>query len=120
MTHLREDVSDANPYPDRTGFKNFSWTLEAIADWEDAWNVLWRLGIKWEWQNSDRYARRYGDKFNLFAVHNDAQRLDMALPLPGIEVISTMENWLLGAHIDNSLATEALNLIRKWRKKHVG
>ena len=120
MTHLRDDVSDENPYPDRKGFKNFRWTPDAINDWEDAWNILWKLGIKWEWQNSDRYARRRGDLFNLFAVHNDAQRLDMAVPLPGIEVIGAMENWLLGAHIDNSLASEAINIIRKWRKKYVG
>jgi len=91
-----------------------------LRDWEGVWDTLWRLGIKWEWQNSDRYARRRGDRFNLFAVHNDAQRLDMSVPLPGIEVIGAMENWLLGAHIDNSLASEALNIMKNWRKKHVG
>ena len=67
MTRLYEDSIDDNPYPDRTALRNFTWTPEAISDWEEIWHELWHLGYKWEWQNSDRYARRYGDTFSLFA-----------------------------------------------------
>ncbi len=99
-------------------FKNFCWTLEAIEEWEAVWTALWRLGVKWEWQNGDRYARRRGDVFNVFVVHNDAARLDMALPLPGAKAIDNMSNWLLGAHIDDHHSTTAATLLRKWVKNH--
>jgi len=103
----------------RAGFRNFSWTQGAMKEWDAVWTALWKIGIKWEWQNGDWYARRYGDVYNKYMVHNDAMRLDMAIPLPGVEVIPKMANWLLGAHINNRNATEALNLIRKWIKNYV-
>ena len=68
MTRLHADIGDDNPYPRRMGLRNFTWTDEAISDWEDIWHELWHLGYKWEWQNSDRYARRYGDTFNLHGL----------------------------------------------------
>jgi hypothetical protein len=110
----QEFITSGDTTCNREGFSNFTWTTEAIDGWEGVWFLLWELGVKWEWQNSDRYARRYGDKFNLFAVHNDAVRLDMAVPLPEIATIRRMANWLLGAHIDNATATEAGHLMRKW------
>ena len=118
MTRLREDSVDENPYPDRVGFRNFTWTNEAIAEWEKVWHALWRIGIKWEWQNSDRYARRYGDIFNLFAVHNDAVRLDMAVPLPGREVVLAIHEHLLDMPTDDFKVDEATNCIRGWIKKY--
>jgi len=119
MTKLNEDSEDENPYPGRRGFKNFTWTAPALNDWEDVWNFLWRIGIKWEWQNSDRYARRYGDTFNLFAVYNDAARLDMATPLPGVEVILGIQEYLLDLPTDDCQVDEVTNLIRKWVKNYV-
>jgi hypothetical protein len=101
------------------GFKNFSWTPAALDDWETVWGALWYVGVKWEWQNGDRYARRRGDTFNLFGVHDDAMRLDMALPLPEIGAIIQMLEWLNEAHIDNHTANEAINLLRKWMREYV-
>ena len=119
MTSIYEDMADDNPYPDRKALRNFTWTDEAINDWEDIWHDLWRLGYKWEWQNSDRYARRYGDTFNLFAVHNDAVRLDMAIPLPGVEVVLGIQEHLLDLPTDDHKIDEVTNLIRKWIKNYV-
>ena len=119
MTRLYQDMARENPHPRKTGFSNFTWTDAAINAWEEVWVILWRLGIKWEWQNSDRYARRYGDTFNLFACHNDAVRLDMALPLPGIDVIVAMREYLLGLPTNDFRVDEAVNMIRKWIKNYV-
>jgi hypothetical protein len=47
----------------RHGFSNFTWTDEAIDSWEKVWSALWRIGIKWEWQNRDPYVRRRGNIF---------------------------------------------------------
>jgi len=118
VTKLQQYHTDHNPYPERVGFKNFTWTSEAIEDWEEVWHSLWHIGIKWEWQNSDRYARRYGDKFNLFAVHNDVLRLDMALPLPGCDVVLSIHEYLLDLPTDDFKVDEATNRIRGWIKKY--
>jgi hypothetical protein len=99
--------------------KNFIWSDEAISDWEEIWGLLWRMGVVWEWQNGDRYARRYGETFQLFAVYNDPERLDMALPLPQLHVVDSISNWLLGAHVDDVQATNVGNLLRKWSVKYV-
>ena len=117
MTRLYEDMGDENPHPDRKALQNFTWTDEAINDWEDVWHALWRLGYKWEWQNSDRYARRYGDTFNLFAVHNDAVRLDMAIPLPGVVVMYEIREKLLIDPGDDSQLDHAVGAIDRWLKK---
>ena len=119
MTHLWEDIEDQNPYPGRHGFRNFTWTTEALQEWEDVWNALWHIGVKWEWQNSDRYARRRGEIYNLFACHNDAVGLDMTIPLPGIEVILGIHEYLLDLPRDDHRVDEATNLIRKWIKNYV-
>jgi hypothetical protein len=119
VTKLREYSGDGNPYPDRHGFHNFSWTNETVAEWDEVWNALWRIGIKWEWQNSDRYARKRGEIYNLFVCHDDADRLDMAIPLPGIEVILGMHEHLLDLPTDDHHVDDATNLIRKWINKHV-
>jgi len=99
-------------------FKNFYWTLEAIEAWEEVWAALWKVGVMWEWQNGDWYARRYGDVYNKYTVYNDAARLDMALPLPGVKVIDNIANWLLAAPIDDPHATTAVSLLRQWIKNY--
>ena len=118
MTRLREENADANPYPKRKGLRNFTWTDEAINDWEEVWNDLWRLGYKWEWQNSDRYARRYGDTFNRFAVHNDAIRLDMAVPLPGIEVLTEIREHLMADKRTDPRINYVIGAVDGWMKTH--
>jgi len=119
MRRHEDDMRYPPELTGRVGFRNFTWTTEAIADWEHVWNALWACGIKWEWQNSDRYVRRRGEIFDRFAVHNDAVKLDMAIPLPGIHVIKKLNDWLLDAHISDHNATEATNLIRKWIQNYV-
>tara|TARA_R110000824_G_scaffold102639_5_gene244150 strand:- start:1268 stop:1615 length:348 start_codon:yes stop_codon:yes gene_type:complete len=101
------------------GFSNFTWTSEAIDSWERVWGALWKIGIKWEWQNRDPYARRRGEIFNIFAVHDDAIRLDMALPLPGREIILEIHEYLLDLPTDDFYVDQATNLIRKWIKEYV-
>ena len=115
---VKEFVTSGDVFRTRHGFSNFTWTTEAIEDWEEVWTALWRIGVKWEWQNHDRYARRYGDKFNLFGVHNDAVRLDMALPLPNRDIILEIQEHLLDRPEDDFAVDEATNLIRKWIAKY--
>ena len=118
MTKLYENDAPGNDHPTRTGLRNFTWTTESINDWEAIWHTLWDLGYKWEWQNSDRYARRYGDTFNLFAVHNDAVRLDMAIPLPGIIVLYEARESLLDHPGDDHRLDHAVGDLDAWLKKH--
>ncbi len=119
MTRLYEDVTpDFIDHPDRKGLRNFTWTNDVINAWEEIWHQLWRLGYKWEWQNHDRYARRRGDTFNLFAVHNDAVRLDMAIPLPGIEVIEEARELLLEDPADDPQCDHLIGMINRFLKKH--
>ena len=119
MTRLYEDVTpDFIDHPERKGLRNFTWTNDVINDWEGVWHQLWQLGYKWEWQNHDRYARRYGETFNLFAVHNDAVRLDMAIPLPGIEVIEEARELLLADPADDPRCDHLIGMINRFLKKH--
>jgi len=86
---------------------------------EQAWHALWRIGIKWEWQNSDRYAQKRGDIYHLFAVHNDAAKLDMVVPLPAISAILEIHEYLLDLPTDDHHVDDATNLLRKWMKNYV-
>lgn len=113
---LEEMVAD--PYPNRTGLRNFSWSPAAIEEWEEIWNTLWHLGYKWEWQNSDRYVRRRGETFMHFAVHNDALRLDMAIPLPQIHVIEEARELLLDDPGDDPRYDHVVGMINRWLKTH--
>jgi|19_taG_2_1085344.scaffolds.fasta_scaffold26306_5 hypothetical protein len=104
----------------RHGFRNFSWTQTATKEWHHVWAALWKVGVKWEWQNGDWYARKYGDVYNKFMVHNDATQLDMTIPLPSREIILEIHEYLLDLPTDDSRVDEATNLIRKWIKEYVG
>ena len=119
MTRLyQEGVGNLEMYPDRKGLRNFTWTNDAINDWESIWHQLWRFGYKWEWQNADRDARRRGDTFNLFAVHNDAVRLDMAIPLPGIEVIEEVRELILDDINETHELDQLVGTIDRWLKSY--
>ena len=112
-------LDDVDDFPNRTGFGNFTWSQSAVADWEDIWSMLWHLGIKWQWQNIDSYARPQGDSYTVFTVHHDAYRLDMAIPLPEIHAINEIAAWLLDAPIDDYRVTQAQQLIKKWKNNYV-
>ena len=119
MTSTYEDMhADLDPHPARKGLRNFTWTNDSIREWEEIWHDLWRLGYKWEWQNSDRYARQYGETFNLFAVHNDAVRRDMAIPLPGIVVLYEIRASLLDNPGDDHRLDHAVGSVDRWLKKY--
>tara|TARA_R110000765_G_scaffold131608_1_gene230031 strand:- start:355 stop:723 length:369 start_codon:yes stop_codon:yes gene_type:complete len=119
MTKLYEDLdAPIDEYPNRKGLRNFTWTLDAIGEWEEIWHQLWRVGYKWEWQNKDRYARKYGETYNLFACHDDADRLDMATPLPGIIVIEEVRERLLDDIDDANVLDHLVGAIDRWLKKH--
>lgn len=119
MTRLyTECAGNLDVYPERKGLRNFTWTNDAINEWEQIWHQLWRFGYKWEWQNSDRYARRRGETFNLFAVHNDAVRLDMAIPLPGINVIEEAREMVLGDANDAHELDQLVGTIDRWLQTH--
>jgi hypothetical protein len=115
---VKEVVTSSSLYSPRHGFSNFMWTTEAIDEWEAVWDALWRIGIKWDWQNTDKYARRYGDTFTLFAVHNDAIRLDMTIPLPNRDIILDIHEYLLDLPEDDFNVDTATNLIRGWIGKY--
>ena len=119
MTKIWEDHTvPFAPYSGRKALRNFTWTDDAINDWEEIWHDLWHLGYKWEWQNSDRYARRRGKTFNKFAVYNDALRLDMAIPLPGITVVEEIKESLLDDPSDDERLGHAVGAITRWLKRH--
>ena len=117
MTDLTRD--NTCEHPNRVGFSNFTWTPPAIEDWEPTWNALWSCNVKWEWKEGDRYARRQGEDYVIFRTHGDAAKLDMAFPLPEIHVIQGIANWILGANINDNVASEAGRLIRDWIKNYV-
>jgi len=98
----------------RTAFKNFYWTQIATKEWDEVWAALWKIGVKWEWQNGDIYSRQYGEVYNMYRVYDDAARLDMATPLPGREVILQIHDHLLDLPTDDPYVDLTTNLIRKW------
>jgi len=115
VSNRTDDIPD---HPDRIGLRNFTWTVASIKGWEDIWNNLWKLGYKWEWQNSDRYARGFGETYKLFGCHNDAVKLDMAVPLPQIHVIEEIRERLLDREGDDPSLDHAVGSIEKWLKEH--
>ena len=111
------DVPD-DDHPRRKGLRNFTWTRDAIADWEVIWDELWRFDYKWEWQNSDRYARQNGETYNLFACHDDAERLDAAIPLPGIAVIEEVRGLILDDINTAHELDQLVGTIDRWLRTH--
>ena len=119
MTRLHEEIAGLTvDHPNRIGLRNFTWTIEAIEDWEQIWHSLWGLGYKWEWQNHDRYVRRKGDEYVKFAVHDDAYRLDMALPLPQIHVIEEAQEHLMDHQSDDPAIDYTVAAIARFLKTH--
>ena len=119
MTNPYEDVDPVLiDHPDRKGLRNFTWTNDAIRTWEPIWHQLWQFGYKWEWQNSDRYARGYGETYRLYACYDDAVRLDMAIPLPGIIVIEEIREMLLDNINDANELDHLVGSIDRWLKTY--
>lgn len=102
----------------KRAFCNFRWTEEAIRDWEDCWASLWESGYKWEWSNRDLYARRRGDSYDIFLVHNDAHRLDMAIPLPQIDTIRTIHGEVDADPRAEFVDPRTLEILARWLIKH--
>jgi|TARA_R110002012_G_C11658447_1_gene611990 hypothetical protein len=116
-----DDYENHISYPEdsqRQGIGNFTWTVTAIKDWETIWNTLWKLGYKWEWQNADRYARPFGATYKLFGCYNDAEKLDMAVPLPQIHVIEEVRELLLDNPANDPRLNHSVGDIDRWLKEH--
>jgi len=120
MRH-NDDYENHISFPDdthRKGLRNFTWTVDAISGWEDIWNSLWKLGYKWEWQNADRYARPFGETYSLFACYNDAEKLDMTIPLPQIHVIEEVRELLVDRTDDDPKIDHLVGAVDRWLKEH--
>ena len=104
----------------RYTISNFTWTEEAIRDWSLIWARLWKLGFDWQWKNGDRYIRRQGESFVIFMVHEDAERLDGAIPIPQIHIFDEIRELLLDRHDDNVAVDYAITDINDWLKSHFG
>ena len=116
-----DDYDNHISYPedrDRIGIRNFTWTVAAISAWEEIWNVLWYFGYKWEWQNSDRYARPFGETYKLYGCYNDAENLDMTIPLPQIHVIEEVREIILDRPDDDYRLDQLVGAIDRWLKEH--
>ena len=116
-----DDYDNHISYPEnpaRIGLRNFTWTVAAIKGWEDIWNSLWGFGYKWEWQNADRYARPFGETYKLYACYNDAEKLDMAVPLPQINVIEEARELLLDRADDDPRLDQLVGAMDRWLKEH--
>ena len=116
-----DDYENHISYPEnpaRIGLRNFNWTVAAINGWEDIWNSLWGFGYKWEWQNADRYARPFGETYKLYACYNDAEKLDMAVPLPQIHIIEEVRELLLDRSDDDQRLDHLIGAIDRWLKEH--
>ena len=97
---------------------NFTWSEEALRDWHDIWNSLWRLGFKWQWKNGDSYARVSGDSFRCFTVWNDANRLDGTFPIPQIHVLDEIKELLLDDPSDDPNIPYTVKAINDWFNLH--
>ena len=120
MRH-NDDYENHISFPDdthRKGLRNFTWTVDAIRGWEDLWNSLWKLGYKWEWQNADRYARPFGETYSIFACYNDAEKLDMTIPLPQIHVIEEVRELLVDRTDDDPKIDHLVGAVDRWLKEH--
>jgi len=116
-----DDYETHVSYPEhqnRVGLRNFTWTVNAIKGWENIWNTLWGLGYKWEWQNADRYARPFGETYKLYACYNDAEKLDMAVPLPQIHVIEEVRELVLDSPDEGQQLDHLVGAIDRWLKEH--
>ncbi len=97
---------------------NFTWSEEALRDWHNIWNALWRLGFKWQWKNGDGYARVCGESFKYYTVWNDADRLDGAFPIPQIHVLDEIKELLLDDPSDDPIIPYTVKAINDWFNLH--
>jgi hypothetical protein len=111
-------TEDLPVYKTRNLISNFTWSEDALRDWNDIWTALWRLGFKWQWKNGDRYARVCGDSFKCYTVWNDANRLDGAFPIPQIHVLGEIKELLLDDPSDDSTIPYTVKAINDWFNLH--
>jgi len=99
---------------------NYTWSEDAIRDWTLIWARLWKLGFDWQWKNGDMYVRRQGETFTAFVVHEDAERLDGAIPIPQIHIFDEIRELLLDRNDDDMAVDYAIKAINDWLKLHFG
>lgn len=111
-------TNDWSKYKTRGLICNFTWSEEALRDWQGIWAALWRLGFKWQWKNGDRYARACGESFKCYTVWNDANRLDGTFPIPQIHVLDEIKELLLDDPSDDSNIPYTVKAINDWFNLH--
>jgi hypothetical protein len=99
---------------------NYTWSEEAIRDWTLIWARLWKLGFDWQWKNGDRYVRRQGESFAIFMVHEDAERLDGAIPIPQIHIFDEIKELLLDRNDSFGAVDHAIKAVNDWLRLHFG
>lgn len=109
---------DWSEYKTRSLLSNFTWSEDALRDWNDIWTALWRLGFKWQWKNGDTYARVCGDSFKCYTVWNDADRLDGAFPIPQIHVLDEIKELLMDDVRDDPTIPYTVKAINDWFNLH--
>lgn len=111
-------IEDWSEYKTRSLLSNFTWSEDALRDWNDIWAALWRLGFKWQWKNGDRYARVRGNSFKCYTVWNDADRLDGAFPIPQIHVLDEIKELLMDDIRDDPTILDTVDAINDWLDLH--
>ena len=111
-------TSDWSEYKTGGRICNFTWSEEALRDWHNIWNALWKLGFKWQWKNGDRYARVCGDSFRCYTVWNDADRLDGTFPIPHLHILGEIKEFLLDDPSDDPTIPYTIKAINDWFSLH--
>ena len=111
-------TNDWREHNTRARICNYTWSEEAIRDWHNIWNALWKLGFKWQWKNGDRYARACGESFKCYTVWNDANRLDGTFPIPQLHVLDEIKELLLDDPSDDPNIPYVIKAINDWFSLH--
>ena len=111
-------TNDSAEHRTRKRICNFTWSEEALRDWYNIWNSLWKLKFKWQWKNGDRYARVCGDSFRCYTVWNDANRLDGTFPIPQLHVLDEIKELLLDDPSDDPDIPYTIKAINDWFSLH--
>ena len=59
-----------------------------------------------------------GETYKLYACYNDAEKLDMAIPLPQIHVIEEARELLLDRPGDDQRLDHLVGAVDRWLKEH--
>jgi hypothetical protein len=104
--------------PARFTMSNYRWTKPAIIDWLVIWENLWTKDlISWEWKNYDQYVRN--GTGTIYTVYHDQNNLDSAIPLPSLDQILQLTDFIgvVGSEPDETLDALHIQLL-DWLRGH--